>query len=147
MPTMSGILSGAALAVSLIPAGAFAQGYTPYDTYRDAYGGPHYTNNLTPQADDRTVLGPVAAEGDPFLVRTRPARGWGEVDEIGAGFWEWQGDRIRQRRQSAEEQDAFWAQRDTAWAADRHRYQRALPPPSSCCAWVPTPPRRAWKGE
>lgn len=109
-PASRAVLFGA-LAI-LFPTTASAQGYTPYDTYRDAYGGPHYTNNLTPQPDDRTILGPAAGAGDPFLVRTRPARGWGEVDEIGAGFWEWQEDRILQRRQSRAEQEDFWAQRD-----------------------------------
>jgi hypothetical protein len=110
MPACRAILFGA-FAV-LLPAVASAQGYVPYDRYRDAYGGPHYTNNLTPERDDRTVLGPVVGADDPFLVRTRPARGWDEVDEIGAGFWEWQGDRILQRRQSREEQEAFWRKRD-----------------------------------
>lgn len=97
----------------LFLAAAAAQGYTPYDTYRDAYGGPHYSNNLSPDRDDRTALGSIAGAGDPFLVRTRPARGWGEVDDIGAGFWEWQEDRIRQRRQSQDEQDAIRRDRDT----------------------------------
>jgi hypothetical protein len=96
-----------ALALLSAPAHAptHAQGYTPYDTYRDAYGSPHYTGNLTPAPDDRTILGPSVAAGDPFLTRTRPARGWDEIADPGAGFWEYQADRIRQRRQDADEAD------------------------------------------
>ncbi|WP_448188734.1 hypothetical protein [Azospirillum sp. sgz301742] len=93
-------------AAALLSGPVGAQGYTPYDTYRDAYGGPHYTGNLTPAPDDRTVLGPTVAAGDPFLTRTRPARGWGEIEDLGAGFWEHQADRIRQRQQDADEADA-----------------------------------------
>jgi hypothetical protein len=89
-------------AATFLPAVALAQGVgvTPYDTYRDAYGSPHYTGNLTPLRDDRDLLGPSVALGDPFLERTRPARGFGEIEDVGAGFWEYQADRMRQRRQS-----------------------------------------------
>jgi hypothetical protein len=89
-------------AATLLPATtALAQGVgvTPYDTYRDAYGSPHYTGNLTPLPDDRDLLGPSVALGDPFLERTRPARGFGEIEDVDAKFWEYQADRMRQRRQ------------------------------------------------
>lgn len=99
-----------AAVMAMLPVTAQAQGYTPYDTYSDAFGSPHYTGNLTPDRDDRSRLGPAAAVGDPWLTRTRPARGWGELDDIGAGFWEHQADRIRQRRQTTEE----WEQRNPA---------------------------------
>jgi hypothetical protein len=60
------LIACALLLLSLAPAtAARAQGVTPYDTYRDAYGDPHYTANLTPLPDDRTLLGPSVALSDP----------------------------------------------------------------------------------
>ncbi|WP_448206907.1 hypothetical protein [Azospirillum sp. sgz302134] len=119
MPSPIPALLGAS--ALLLSAPVFAQGVTPYDTYRDAYGDPHYSGNLTPQPDDRTILGPGVAAGDPWLTRTRPARGWGEVDDLNAGFWEWQADRIQQRRQQAAEDEAFWRWRDDRYRARTHR--------------------------
>ena len=102
----------------LLPGAVQAQGYTPYDTYHDAFGGPHYSGNLTPAPDDRTVLGPEIAAGDPWLIRTRPARGWGEISDIDAGFWEYQADRIRQRHQDVEELDFRRRQEDARQRGD-----------------------------
>lgn len=87
---------------TVLPCGAAqAQGYTPYDTYRDAYGAPHYSGNLTPAPDDRTVLGAIAGAGDPFRTRTRQARGWCDLDEIGQGFWEFRADRLARMSEDA----------------------------------------------
>ncbi|WP_158046696.1 hypothetical protein [Skermanella pratensis] len=97
----------------LAPGSALAQGVIPYDTYRDAYGAPNHTGNLTPLPDDRSLLGrPLLGQplpgrplpgsslppADPFSERVRPARGHGEIADIGAGFWEWRSDRLRQMR-------------------------------------------------
>ena len=93
------LIACALLLLSLAPAtAARAQGVTPYDTYRDAYGDPHYTANLTPLPDDRTLLGPSVALSDPFMLRTRPTRGYGEIEDITAGFWESQADRLSRNR-------------------------------------------------
>jgi hypothetical protein len=89
----------------LVPGAAFAQGVTPYDTYRDAQGGPFYSNNLTTLPDDRDLLGPGLVRSDPFLERVRPARGYGEIGDVGAGYFEWRADRLRQTGQSAQELD------------------------------------------
>jgi len=96
---------GFALALAFAGSAA-AQGVTQHDTYRDAYGSPNYTGNLTPAPDDRKLLGPSIGAADPFLTRTRPTRGYGEVEDIGAGYWAFQADRLRQRRQEADEADA-----------------------------------------
>ncbi|QQP90817.1 hypothetical protein IGS68_06210 [Skermanella sp. TT6] len=82
----------------LVPTGAFAQGAIPYDTYRDSLGSPNHTGNLTPLPDDRQLLGTSPPPSDPFSERVRPARGYGEIADIGAGFWEWRSDRLRQMR-------------------------------------------------
>ena len=76
-----------------------------YDTYQDARGGPFYSNNLTTLPDDRDLLGPGLAASDPFLERVRPARGYGEIGDTGAGYFEWQADRQRQIRQSTQDVD------------------------------------------
>ena len=128
VPAMTSIASLPFLAGALtilLPSLTLGQGITPYDTYRDAFGGPHYTGNLTPAPDDRTVLGPVVALGDPWLIRTRPARGWGELTDTGGGFWEWQADRIRQRHQDVEERDLQYRRRDAA--LPRHEPFRGSP--------------------
>ena len=85
----------------LAPGTAPAQGVVPYDTYRDAYGSPNHTGNLTPLPDDRQLLGSALPPADPFSERVRPARGHGEIADIGAGYWEWRSDRLRQMRESA----------------------------------------------
>ena len=89
----------------LVPWAALAQGVTPYDTYQDARGGPFYSNNLTTMPDDRDLLGPGLASSDPFLVRVRPARGYGEIGDTGAGYFEWQADRQRQIQQTTQALD------------------------------------------
>ena len=86
------LVSGAALAQGV----TVTQGVTQYDTYQDARGGPSYSNNLTTLPDDRDLLGPGLALSDPFLERVRPARGYGEIGDTGAGYFEWQADRQRQ---------------------------------------------------
>jgi hypothetical protein len=83
---------GAALAQGVT---SFTQGATPYDTYRDAHGGPFYSGNLTTLPDDRALLGPGLTRSDPFLERIRPARGYGEIGDVGAGYFEWRADRRR----------------------------------------------------
>lgn len=101
--------TAACLLLCLAPSAAHAQGGALYDRYRDANGDPHYSGNLTPAPDDRTLLGPTVAAGDPWLIRTRPARGWGDLDDVnaglGGGFWEWQADRAFQRRQNVDALD------------------------------------------
>jgi hypothetical protein len=106
----------------LVPGAALAQGVTPrqgvtlYDTYQDARGGPFYSNNLTTLPDDRDLLGPGLAVSDPFLERVRPARGYGEIGDTGAGYFEWQADRQRQIQQSTQavdEQRRMWSTRST----------------------------------
>ena len=42
---------------------------------------------------------------DPFLERVRPARGYGEIGDTGAGYFEWQADRQRQIQQSTQAVD------------------------------------------
>jgi hypothetical protein len=96
----------------LAPGMALAQGVTPYDTYQDARGGPFYSNNLTTLPDDRDLLGPGLASSDPFLERVRPARGYGEIGDTGAGFFEWQADRQRQIQQSTQAVDDNRRMRD-----------------------------------
>ena len=58
------------------------------------------------------------AAGDPWLTRTRPARGWGEIADINGGFWEYQADRIRQRHQDVEELDFRRRQEDARLRGD-----------------------------
>jgi hypothetical protein len=101
-------VTGAALAqgVTVTP------GVTQYDTYQDARGGPFYSNNLTTLPDDRDLLGPGLALSDPFLERVRPARGYGEIGDTGAGFFEWQADRQRQIQQSTQAVDDQRRMRD-----------------------------------
>ncbi|UEM19629.1 hypothetical protein JL100_021415 [Skermanella mucosa] len=82
----------------LAPSSASAQGVIPYDTYRDAYGAPNHAGNLTPLPDDRQLLGSSLPPADPFSERVRPARGYGEIADIGASYWEWRSDRLRQMR-------------------------------------------------
>jgi len=94
------------------PTVAQAQGVTPFDTYRDAYGAPNYSGNLTPAPDDRTLLGPTVGLGDPFLTRTRPARTWQEIDPLRQGYWEFRADRLRRLHQDADETDARMRERD-----------------------------------
>ena len=96
----------------LVPWAALAQGVTPYDTYQDARGGPFYSNNLTTMPDDRDLLGPGLASSDPFLVRVRPARGYGEIGDTRAGYFEWQADRQRQIQQSTQDVDDQRRMRD-----------------------------------
>jgi hypothetical protein len=96
----------------LVPGAALAQGVTPYDTYQDARGGPFYSNNLTTLPDDRDLLGPGLALSDPFLERVRPARGYGEIGDTGAGYFAWQADRQRQIRQSTQDVDDQRRMRD-----------------------------------
>ena len=99
----------------LVPGMALAQGVTPYDTYQDARGDPFHTNNLTTLPDDRDLLGPGLALSDPFLQRVRPARGYGEIGDTGAGYFEWQADRqrqIQQTTQAVDEQRRVWDTRD-----------------------------------
>jgi hypothetical protein len=96
----------------LAPGAALAQGVTPYDTYQDARGGPFYSGNLTTLPDDRTLLGPGLALSDPFLERVRPARGYGEIGDVSAGYFEWQADRLRQMGQSAQAVDEQRRMRD-----------------------------------
>src|SRR3954462_6971471 len=97
------------------------QGATPYDTYQDARGGPFYSNNLTPLPDDRDLLGPGLALSDPFLERVRPARGYGEIEDVGAGYFEWQADRLRQFGQSTQELDDQRRMRDEQYRLDSDR--------------------------
>jgi len=94
------LVPGAALAQGLT-----TQGATPYDTYRDAHGDPFYSSNLTTLPDDRDLLGPGLALSDPFLERVRPARGYGEISDVGAGYFEWRADRLRQMGQSVQAVD------------------------------------------
>ena len=96
----------------LMSGAALAQGVTPYDTYQDARGGPFYSNNLTPLPDDRDLLGPGLALSDPFLERVRPARGYGEIGDTGAGYFAWQADRQRQIQQSTQDVDGQRRMRD-----------------------------------
>jgi hypothetical protein len=96
----------------LAPGMALAQGVTPYDTYQDARGGPFYSNNLTTLPDDRDLLGPGLVSSDPFLQRVRPARGYGEIGDTGAGYFEWQADRLRQIQQSTQAVDDQRRMRD-----------------------------------
>jgi hypothetical protein len=102
------LVTGAALAqgVTVTP------GVTQYDTYQDARGGPFYSNNLTTLPDDRDLLGPGLALSDPFLERVRPARGYGEIGDTGAGYFEWQADRLRQIQQSTQAVDDQRRMRD-----------------------------------
>src|SRR4051812_34340721 len=109
---MSFLFRTALCALMLIPGAALAQGVTPYDTYRDARGGPFYSNNLTTLPDDRDLLGPSLALSDPFLERVRPARGYGEIGDTGAGYFEWQADLTRQKSQSAQALDEQRRMRD-----------------------------------
>jgi hypothetical protein len=99
---------GAALAQGI----TITQGATPYDTYQDARGGPFYSNNLTTLPDDRDLLGPGLALSDPFLERVRPARGYGEIGDTGAGYFAWQADRQRQIQQSTQDVDDQRRMRD-----------------------------------
>ena len=110
------LVPGAALAQGLT-----TQGATPYDTYRDAHGDPFYSSNLTTLPDDRDLLGPGLALSDPFLERVRPARGYGEIEDVGAGFFEWQADRLRQTGQSAQELDDQRRMRDQQYRLDLDR--------------------------
>lgn len=82
----------------LAPGIALAQGVVPFDTYRDAYGSPNHSGNLTPLPDDRQLLGSSLPPSDPFSERVRPARGYGEIADVGANYWEWRSDRLRQMR-------------------------------------------------
>ena len=94
------------LAFTLASGTALAQGVTPYDTFQDARGGPAYTSNLTTLPDDRSLLGaPLLTMSDPFSERVRPARGYGEIGDVSAGYFEWQADRLRQISQSAQAVD------------------------------------------
>ena len=110
------LVPGAALAQGLT-----TQGATPYDTYRDAHGGPFYSSNLTTLPDDRDLLGPGLALSDPFLERVRPARGHGEIEDVGAGYFEWQADRLRQIGQSPQELDDQRRVRDEQYRRDSER--------------------------
>jgi hypothetical protein len=80
----------------MVPSAASAQGVTPYDTYQDAFGAPNHTGNLTPLPDDRRLLGSSLPPSDPFSERVRPARGHGEIADIGASYWEWRADLAKQ---------------------------------------------------
>ena len=51
---------------------------------------------LQPCRTTATLLGPGLALSDPFLERVRPARGYGEIGDTGAGYFAWQADRQRQ---------------------------------------------------
>ena len=102
------LVTGAALAQGI----TVTPGVTQYDTYQDARGGPFYTNNLTTLLDDRDLLGPGLTLSDPFLQRVRPARGYGEIGDTGAGYFEWQADRQRQIRQSTQAVDDQRRMRD-----------------------------------
>lgn len=93
------------LLMSMLASGAaLAQGVTPYDTFQDARGGPAYTSNLTTLPDDRSLLGPGLAPlvtmSDPFSERVRPARGYGEIGDPAASYFEWQADLTRQKTQA-----------------------------------------------
>src|SRR4051794_11075199 len=118
---MSFLFRTALCALMLIPGAALAQGVTPYDTYRDARGGPFYSGNLTTLPDDRDLLGPGLALSDPFLERVRPARGYGEIEDVGAGYFEWQADRLRQFGQSTQELDDLRRMRDEQYRLDSDR--------------------------
>jgi hypothetical protein len=102
----------------LVPGAALAQGVVPYDTFQDAHGGPFYSNNLTTLPDDRDLLGPGLARSDPFLERVRPTRGYGEIGDVGAGYFEWQADRLRQIGQSAQALDDQRRMRDEQYRLD-----------------------------
>jgi hypothetical protein len=94
------------LAFTLASGTALAQGVTPYDTFQDARGGPAYTSNLTTLPDDRSLLGaPLLTMSDPFSERVRPARGYGEIGDPAAGYFEAQADLTRQKAQSAQALD------------------------------------------
>ena len=101
LPLVPVLVSGVALAQGV----TVTQGVTQYDTYQDARGGPSYTNNLTTLPDDSDLLGPGLAASDPFLERVRPARGYGEIGDTGASYFEWQADRQRQIQQSTQDVD------------------------------------------
>lgn len=100
-----------AVVASLLSASgtAQAQGVTPYDTFRDAWGAPAYTSNLTTLPDDRDLLGPGPAPlltmSDPFSERVRPARGYGEIGDPDADYFEAQADLTRQKAQSLQALD------------------------------------------
>ncbi|MGF7210628.1 hypothetical protein GGE65_005236 [Skermanella aerolata] len=98
------------LASSMAASGpAQAQGVTPYDTFRDAWGAPAYSSNLTTLPDDRDLLGPGSAPlltmSDPFSERVRPARGYGEIGDPDADYFEAQADLTRQKAQSLQALD------------------------------------------
>jgi hypothetical protein len=109
MPFNSARLALPLLAFMLASGTALAQGVTPYDTFQDARGGPAYTSNLTTLPDDRSLLGsgppPLLTMSDPFKERVRPARGYGEIGDPAAGYFEWQADLTRQNAQSAQALD------------------------------------------
>ncbi|WP_207458679.1 hypothetical protein [Azospirillum sp. SYSU D00513] len=84
----------------LLPTAAQSQVISPLDQYRDAYGSPNYTGNLTPAPDDRSILGSGIAAGDPWSERQGTVRGWRELDDPNQGYWEYRADRLRQLRQS-----------------------------------------------
>jgi hypothetical protein len=111
------LVPGAALAQGV----TITQGVTPYDTYQDARGGPLYSGNLTTLPDDRDLLGPGLALSDPFLERVRPARGYGEIEDVGAGYFEWQADRLRQIGQSTQELDDQRRMCDEQYRLDSER--------------------------
>jgi hypothetical protein len=109
LPSVSGRFALPLLAFTLASGTALAQGVTPYDTFQDARGGPAYTSNLTTLPDDRSLLGPglapVITMSDPFMERVRPARGYGEIGDPAASYFEAQADLTRQKTQALQAMD------------------------------------------
>ena len=88
------------LAFMLATGTALAQGVTPYDTFRMPVAAPPIPATSPPCRTTATCsvpVWPLLTMSDPFMERVRPARGYGEIGDAAASYFEWQADLTRQK--------------------------------------------------